>query len=55
MSAAGKCGSCFERDAHMEGKLEWLCNTVQSRLVNVDSPLQLEGLKLNHAFDKWMI
>lgn len=39
----------------MEGKLEWLCDTVQSRLVNVDSPLQLERLKLNHAFDKWMI
>lgn len=38
----------------MEGKLQWLCNTTQSRLVNVDSPLQLEGLKLNHAFDKWI-
>ena len=39
----------------MEGKSERLCNTIQSRLVNVDSPLQLERLKLNPAFDKWMI
>lgn len=39
----------------MEGKSERLCDTIQSRLVNVDSPLQLERLKLNPAFDKWMI